>query len=227
MYKYETHSHTYPVSNCGKASVRENLEFYKNIGYDGVFITNHFLDGNLNNEYRNLSYEEQIEFFFSDYEEGKKIGDEIGIKVFCGAELSYKGTDFLVYGLSKEWFLKHPEIMEMKKSDELPFLMEQGAFVVHAHPFREDYYIDHIRLFPRGVQGVETVNACRTDFENKMADLYADNYGFFKTAGSDNHKAGGLKHLAGMSCETPLKDEADFIRRVKNGKMSIFTLDLD
>ena len=80
MYRYETHLHTYPVSKCAKASVRENLEFYKDLGYDGVFITNHFLDGNINIE-REKSYEEKINFYFSDYEEGVKLSKEIGIKV--------------------------------------------------------------------------------------------------------------------------------------------------
>ena len=47
MYKYETHLHTYPVSKCARSTVRENLELYKEFGYDGVFITNHFLDGNI------------------------------------------------------------------------------------------------------------------------------------------------------------------------------------
>ena len=48
MFRYETHLHTRPVSLCAQKSVRENIEFYKSAGYDGVFITNHFLDGNLN-----------------------------------------------------------------------------------------------------------------------------------------------------------------------------------
>ena len=43
MYRYETHLHTAPVSKCAHASVRENLEFYKSLGYAGVFITNHFI----------------------------------------------------------------------------------------------------------------------------------------------------------------------------------------
>lgn len=47
MYKYETHMHTSPVSKCASASVRDSLVFYKSLGYDGVFITNHFLDGNI------------------------------------------------------------------------------------------------------------------------------------------------------------------------------------
>ena len=117
MYRYETHLHTYPVSRCAKRSVRENLEYYKSLGYDGVFITNHFLDGNINIE-RDRPYEEKLEFYCSDYEEGLRLSKEIGIKVFFGVEMSYKGTDFLIYGLDKEWYLNHPEIMEMKKIQE-------------------------------------------------------------------------------------------------------------
>ena len=63
MYKYETHLHTSPVSKCAQASVLETLTFYKKLGYDGVFITNHFLDGNINIE-ADKSYEERIEFYF-------------------------------------------------------------------------------------------------------------------------------------------------------------------
>ena len=97
MYKYETHLHTYPVSRCGKAHVCESLDFYKQKGYDGVFITNHFLDGNINID-SSVPYEERIEFYFSDYEKGVELGKEIGISVFFGVESSYKGTDIsLIY----------------------------------------------------------------------------------------------------------------------------------
>jgi hypothetical protein len=225
MYKYETHLHTSPVSKCGSYSVRTNLEFYKSIGYDGVFLTNHFLDANIGGD-RSRPYKEQIEFYFTDIEEGERIADEVGIKFFWGVESSYLGTDFLIYGLDKKWFLAHPEIMDMKKSEELPFLASHGALVIQAHPYRQDRHIDHIRLFPHCIEGVETVNACRTELENRMADIFADAYGFVKTAGSDNHIASRLTHLAGMESDTPLVDEADFIRRVRNREMKIFTLDI-
>ncbi len=225
MYRYETHMHTFPVSKCARRGVRENLEFYHSLGYDGIFITNHFLDGNINID-KTLPYEEKVEFYFSDYYEALELGKEIGIKVFLGVELSYRGTDFLIFGLDKEWFLAHPEIMDMTKSEELPFLAENGALVVQAHPYRQDRHIDHIRLFPHCIEGVETVNAGRTELENRMADIFADAYGFVKTAGSDNHTASKQTHLAGMESETPLVDEADFIRRVRNGEMKIFTLDV-
>lgn len=226
MYKYETHLHTYPVSKCSKANVYQNIDFYKHNGYDGIFITNHFLDGNINVDSA-VSYEEKIEFYFSDYEDGVKYGKSIGLKVFAGVELSYDGTDFLVYGLNKEWFLKNPQIMEMKKSEELEYLIENGALVIQAHPYREASYIDHIRLFPRHVHGVEVINSSRTDFENNMAKIYAKNYGLLEFAGSDNHCACEQKLLAGMSSEIPIMNEQDFVDRVKYGKMSIFKLNLE
>lgn len=224
MYRYETHLHTSPVSACASATVRESLEFYKRMGYDGVFITNHFLDGNIRIE-GSMSYAEKLDYYFSDYEEGVKIGEEIGIKVFCGVEQSYGGTDFLIYGPDKEWFVKNPVTGNMTKKDELARFMESGALVIHAHPFREAGYIDHIRLYPRHVHGVEIINACRTEFENKMAGVYAENYELLTFAGSDNHCAGRQKKLAGICCETPLTDVGDFVRRVKNGETKIFTLE--
>ena len=163
MYKYETHLHTSPVSACAAASIRQQMEFYKSKGYDGIFVTNHFIDGNICHEIRNKSYAERIEFFFSDYEEGKKLEKEIGIKVFYGLETAGAG-EFLVYGLDKQWFLDHPEIEGMKKSAQLKLYMDNGALIVNAHPFREASYIDHIELFP--------FHLCRSGNEEKKSPCH-------------------------------------------------------
>lgn len=222
MYKYETHLHTAPVSRCARACVGETLEFYKELGYDGVFITNHFLDGNINVD-QSLSYEEKVNYYFADYEQGAAIGEELRLKVFPGVELSYGGTDFLIYGLDKAWYLAHPQIMQMKKSEELAFLMDSGALVIQAHPFREAHYIDHIRLYPRQIHGVEVMNANRTEAENALAKLYAAHYGLLETAGSDNHVGPKQKKLAGICCNEPICSVEDFIHRVKNQQIEIFT----
>lgn len=225
MYRYETHLHTLPVSKCAKSTVREHLEYYKSLGYQGVFITNHFLDGNIDID-RSLPYAERIEFYFRDCEEGKRLAKEIGIEVFEGVEMSYAGTDFLVYGLDKQWYLQHPEIEGMKKTQELKLLIEAGALVIQAHPYREASYIDHIRLYPRHVQGVEVFNACRTEAENAMAAHYAEAYGLIPFAGTDNHRSPRETVLAGMETETPITDEQDFIRQVFSGELKPFVLNL-
>ena len=225
FYCYETHLHTSPVSKCARTTVRETLEAYAKLGYDGVFITNHFLGGNILRD-PSWSYEETIRFYFSDYEEGVRIGKELGIDVFCGIEISFQGTDFLVYGLGKEWFLAHPEIEGMKFSAFLTLLAEAGALIIHAHPFREASYIDHIRLFPRHIHGVETYNACRTPFENGMAEMYAQYYGMPTFSGSDNHTGGAQKKFGGMQADSPIRDEADFIERYRKSELKLIKLEL-
>ena len=225
MYLYETHMHTAPISACARAGVRETLEFYKSRGYTGVFMSDHFLDGNIDFTIRDLPYDERIKKYFSVVEEGKKIGTEIGLDVFSAFEMSYKGTDFLIYGIDMEWCLAHEDMDKMRKSELLRLLMSEGALVIQAHPFREAGYIDHIRLFPREVHGVEVYNACRTDFENKLAEQYRENYGLIAFAGSDNHRGAAQEKFGGMATEKPIKSIQEFIDAVLSGGAKPFMSD--
>ena len=227
MFRYETHLHTSPVSKCAKATVRESLEFYKSQGYEGVFVTNHFIYGNISCD-RSLPFAEKLDFYFSDYEEALALSEEIGIKVLLGVEVTaIDGSDFLIYGLPKEWYYAHPEMEEMKPSERLTLFYESGALVVQAHPFRDSSYIDHVHLFPRCTSAVEVYNACRTDLENRMAEAYADVYGFAKTAGTDNHSAGGRTLFGGMEFDTPLTSETDYADRIRSGEGRIFKINTE
>ena len=163
------------------------------------------------------------------------IGDlPCGLKVFPGVELSYKGTDFLIYGLEKAWYKAHPEIMDMKKSIELLYLKEAGALVIQAHPYREANYIDHIRLFPRSVHGAEIYNSGQTWESNEPAVLYARHYSLFTTCGSDNHWAGNVfnklrekgfrPEIAGMCSDTEIFTVDDYILKIKAGTMKMFLM---
>ena len=224
MYRYETHLHTYPVSKCAHATVEETLLFYKKLGLDGVFITNHFIDGNINMDKKTASFEELLEFYYTDEEEAKRIGKEIGLAVFSGVEMTFKRADTLVYGLDKAWYLAHPEMREMERQDLLTMLMEAGALVIHAHPFRIWKGIKPILLYPKCVHGVEIYNACRSDMENRLAEVYAKELGLLTFAGTDNHNAERQPMIGGMESETPIVDEKDFVRRVLAGEMRIFKM---
>ena len=225
MFKYETHLHTSPVSACASASVRESVEFYKRMGYDGVFITNHFVGANINLSIREEPYEKQVEFYFKDYYAAKEVGDEIGIKVFPGVEIPYAGTDFLVYGLDEKWYLSHPEIVDMAASEKLALMMEEGALVIQAHPFRERGFIDHIRLFPHCVHGVEVINVGNHPEENAIGELYAKHYELLRFAGTDNHVAGKVKGLAGVCSEEPVNSVEEFKKMFLEGKLKVFTME--
>ena len=223
MYLYETHLHTSPVSACGKATVRESLEYYKEAGYAGVFITNHFIDGNFDREARELAYEDKIKHYFSAIREGIEIGRQIGLSVFGGIELAQSWAHFLVYGIDEDWCLAHLDMDKVKKSELLPLLMEDGALVIQAHPFREVKC--EIALYPRHVHGVEIFNASRVEFENKLAAEYCKNYSLLPFAGSDNHKAGARRVFGGIATERPITDLEDFKNMVLSGEAKPFVKD--
>ena len=63
-----------------------------------------------------------------------------------------------------------------------------------------------------------------TEFENEMANLFAQKYDLLKFAGSDNHSAANQDKLAGVCFDEPICSVEDFIEKVKNGTAEIFTL---
>lgn len=221
MYRYETHAHTAEVSKCATIPAEELVRFYKSQGYGGICITDHFLNGNTTVP-GNLLWKERVELYCTGFEKAHAEGRKIGLDVFFAWEYSYQGSDFLTYGLDKAWLLNHPDLLELSVNEYCDFARSQGGFVVHAHPFREDFYIDMIRLLPRSVDAVEVNNACRKDFENNLADEYADHYRLLKTAGSDNHK-GKISRYSGIQLPRRLQDVADMIKAIKDGETEIFT----
>ncbi|MBR4723536.1 MAG: histidinol phosphatase [Clostridia bacterium] len=219
MYKYEMHCHTKESSKCGKISGAEMADFYKDMGYTGLIISDHFFNGNTAVP-KDLPWEERIEQFCKGYEVAKARGDKIGIDVFLAWENSYRGNDFLTYGLDKKWLLEHPYCDTLPVKEYLCLVKKSGGYSVQAHPYREADYVDMIRLLPRNVDAVETVNACNTDFENKMADIYATEYGLTKVCGTDNH-VGKRDRLSALELEFRANSILDIISAIKDGNYKI------
>ena len=223
MYKYETHLHTLPVSKCSVADSESSLKFYKDIGYDGVFVSNHFslkkigVDG--------VTYEQVINEFFDDVETSKEIGRRIGLKVFSGLELGNHGADFLIYGVGREFFLQNSDFADIDILDKLARVKDAGGLIIHAHPFRQPKRARAISIYPFHVEGVEVYNANREGQRPELATMYAKSYELREFAGTDNHQAGKHPILAGMQSETPVVDEADFIAKFRAGELSTFCMD--
>jgi len=220
-YKYETHLHTNVGSACGQSTPEEMVASYKEAGYTGIFITDHNWGGNTEID-RSLCWEEWVYQFVSGYERARIAGDGCGLQVFFGWEAGYQGTEFLIYGLDKTWLLNHPEIQKASVEQQYELVHQGGGMVVHAHPFREEFYIPKILLFPKQVDAVETVNATHSNHKsgahfnpkfNEKAFAYAKKYGLPMTAGSDLHNAEKM-FLGGMLFQRKLEDESDFIKAV-------------
>lgn len=221
MFRYETHLHTSLTSACSHFQPAEIVEKYVRLGYAGVFVTDHFLNGNTTVP-RDIEWERRVSRFCEGYRFVKKAAEGV-LDVFFGFEYSYKGTDLLVYGLGEEWLLAHPEIMEIPVTQFAPLVRREGGLIVQAHPYREAHYIDHIRLFPAVVDGIEVINANMNERTNRLAGILANAYGLFTTAGSDIHGKEQTE-LGGMEFQEKIKSEQDFVKRILRGEGKIFTL---
>ena len=220
-FRYETHLHTKEGSACASASGAEMAIAHKAAGYTGIFITDHFFNGN-SAVPRDLPWAQRVALFCQGYEHAREEGEKIGLQVFFGFEFNTFGTEFLIYNLDRQWLLDHEDIDRMDPRKALALMRGDGAFAVQAHPFRERDYIDHIQLFPRDIDGVEAVNAAHQGPEgkrmNERAFAYARMFDLPVTSGSDSHHTG---MLFGGGVELPKRIEkpADYLEQMKRGNM--------
>ena len=219
-FLYETHLHTKEGSACAHNTAEELVYAYKEAGYTGIMVTDHFYRGNCAID-RNMPWEDWVEAYCKGYENAKAAGDAVGLQVFFGWEESYQGTDFLVYGLDKEWLKKHPEIKEVTVEEQYELIHREGGMIIQAHPYREASYIPEIRLYPEAVDGVEVRNASHygksvgedgRSMYDVQAEEYAEKYCLACTGGSDIHSTNLL--YGGMSFERKLTDVKDYMRAV-------------
>ncbi len=216
-YIYETHCHTSQGSACGRMTGEELARFYKDAGYDGVIVTDHFFNGNCAVD-PSLPWKKKCELYCAGYRDARRVGDEIGLTVMFGIEYSYFGTDLLIYGLDEDWLKAHPEIMDMYVKDFMRFVYENGGLIVHAHPFRKASYIDTIRLYPYDVDAVEVYNAGNDPKADERANWYADSYGLVKVAGSDRHGVYSEERCA-VVFDEKLESIEDYMRLVRADKI--------
>lgn len=236
-YKYETHLHTSQGSACGSSQGAEYIKAFYNAGYSGIFVTDHFFGGNTAAP-RVGKWEDRINIYCSGYEdalaeavkfnaENNLTGTDDEFKVFFGIEQTFDGDDYLIYGLDKQWLLSHPEIETMRHPELFETVKKANGLLIQAHPFRLRDYIKAIHLHPRDVHGVEIYNAGNRPCENELAELYAKQYDFPVTSGSDIHNASWIPlapnqlHVGGMEFDSPLKDVFDYAERVKFNKGKI------
>jgi hypothetical protein len=188
-YLYETHLHTSQASSCAVSSGREYIQRYKDLGYSGLIVTDHFYNGNSSLD-RSLPWPEWVRRFCQGYEDAKNEGEKQGFSVFFGWEETFDGDDYLVYGLDKAWLLKHPEAAHWTRKQQYETARQYGGCVVQAHPFRQHSYIRRIHLSTGCVDAVEVANAGNhSPSYDALAQEYAKKLTLPGTAGSDIHNA--------------------------------------
>jgi hypothetical protein len=218
-YLYETHLHTRETSVCGKSGASEYIKKYKELGYTGIIITEHFYRGNCAID-RRLPWDKWVRAFCRGYENAREEGSRQGLDVFFGWEETFDGDDYLVYGLGKEWLLEHPEVIRWTRKQQYEEAMRYGGCVVQAHPFRQYDYIDRICLSTGCVDAVEAANAANQPSFDALAWRYAKSLNLSVIAGSDAHYAGYLNPnvFYGVYQNKKMESINDFAEAIRSDK---------
>ncbi len=221
MYLYETHMHTSPVSFCAESTPEEQVRAYKDRGYTGVIVTDHFINGNSGCP-RGLPWNEAMAFFVSGYEKAKAEGEKIGLDVFFGIEYAMFGTEFLTYGLTPEFLFTNPGIDKLTAEEYSALVRENGGYLAQAHPYRAAPWIRNpYPVNPALLDGVEVYNAGSCDdLSNDQAYEFAFLHNLPMQAGTDSHSA-DFPYTSGIGLREKAGSIFDIIEAIKTGQVEL------
>ncbi len=191
MPLFELHAHTSECDLAAHASGAELVRIYKNAGYDGMVITDHYFSHFYKwfaDELAGMSHREVMARRLKGYYAARNEGEKLGFTVLPGAEVRFDKSrfginDFLVYGCDEEFFLSAPRLNDLTTLEELYALLPENTCVVLAHPFRVRMTV----MDPTPLFGIEAHNGLTEPFRNDMAARYAERFGKPVTSGSDCH----------------------------------------
>lgn len=202
----DIHIHTKPISYCSELDAAAMVRRAKEIGLEGVCITEHDA----------IWSKEAISELSAEHE----------FPVFRGMEVSTDCGHILTFGL-------HEYVPGIWRAETLRKVVDEaGGVLVVAHPFRRPWYGVRLRkeyglsltaeeageekVF-KLVHGVEVMNGERPEIENSFAAEVSELIGLFTTGGSDAHTLSAVGKYVTNFHNHPTTEE-DLIAELKAGR---------
>ncbi len=215
-YKFDTHVHTCETSQCGMLSGAEVVRLYKDAGYDGIIITDHYHQQYFDSLGK-LEWEKKAEAFLNGYRAARQEGERIGLKVLLGMEIRFpqSNNDYLIFGADESYIQRREALYLLDLSAFREKTREDGIAIVQAHPCREGLS----PADPLLLDGMEAYNGnARHDSHNALARDFAQKHGLRMTSGSDLHEREDLARGGVILPQIP-ETSAAFAGMLKRGKI--------
>lgn len=217
--KCEMHLHTAGASPCARVEAEEIARLYSEAGYGAIAVTNHYMKHLFENYYPPMSDIKKVEMYLGFYRELKEKCRPYGIKVFLGMELNpdcmnievTPQVEFLCYGVTEEFLLRHPRLFDLSQSQLYGLFEENGILMYQSHPFRGYCY----RANPKLMHGVEAHNGHPGHQSNNgQALAFAKEHNLLQIAGSDFHE-GAI--TSGIYIPDDIEDDAGLVKYLRSG----------
>ena len=221
-YIYEMHTHTSPTSGGGE-DIEGHIDTLIEKGYSGMVVTNHFYNGD-NRVDRSLEWADFVEPYREDYERGKSYAKARDFDLLFGLEEHVGGgREVLIYGVTPDAILRHPEMRSGDVGTILNAIHSEGGLVFHAHPYRDRVYIPTPVPIPEvaSLDGIEVYNAANKPEENQRAEELANSLGMRGVGGSDGHSHASVGR-AGIISPKRIKSEGELAELLLSGDYKIY-----
>ena len=135
-YKTELHMHTNNISVCAHATPEQAILSYQKSGYRTIVVTNH-MNRPAFSHMEKAPWEEKIAWFLQEQKRIQQYATA-DFSILTGFELRFdeNHNDYLIYGASDEFLLRHGDLMSMTLQEFRPLAQENGILIYQAHPFR-------------------------------------------------------------------------------------------
>ncbi|MBO5090053.1 MAG: PHP domain-containing protein [Clostridia bacterium] len=223
MFKYDLHVHSIGASACGHDTVCEMMKRYKEIGFTGFALTNHFLHGYTGVD-RSLSWQDYVKEYSKYYYDALETAEKLDFDLIFGLEEKYDaGKEILVYGITPETLLANPQLEAMDINIWSNTVRQNGGFIAYAHPFRNRNYIPDPYAMPdiSLVDGLEAYNYCNDPCDNELAVKTFKNSGKIIIAGGDLHSV-NFNDTFGIITQNRIKNTTDLAQTLKNNQFEIY-----
>lgn len=215
-YLYEMHSHVKEVSTCSGTYAEKFIEYYTNIGYTGIVVTDHMNESTFDRgDLKNASWDNKVTHFLKGYQATKKAA-EGKLNVLLGMEIRFYGNpnDYLVYGVTEEFLRSNGDLMAMSAKAFSKLAHKNGLLFLQAHPFRRGMKVENWDI----LDGYEVFNGnARHNSNNDIAELWAKKQGkTIVTSGSDFHEEEDISN-GGIYFSSPIQTNEDLVRELKSG----------
>ena len=179
----DLHAHTRGISKCCRRSAEEVVSEAKQIGLDGIVLTNHYQK----NYVSDGDYAAFLKRYKEEFHHTRQCGEAIGCKVFFGIEVTaerYPNVHFLIYGVDEDFIDRYPLLFDYAQEELYRTVKENGGILLQAHPYRRQDRLCDVSL----LDGVEI--SCHPLYEGTHIDALtalAAREGLLLTVGGDYH----------------------------------------
>lgn len=207
----DAHTHTSGISLCSRISVEEMIHVCINDEINGMVLTNHYKSVQIHEPFNTWRQK-----YINEYERAKEYGNNHGIRVFFGAEVTLDcmpQNDFVIYGLEAETILSSKELYKMTFIELCDFVHSNNALIYHAHPFRNTIPVDGSMIDGVEINCHPLYGTCA----EKRVREFADKFDLRISCGSDYH-GDTYKAHCGMWLPYDIDTTEDFVEYIRNNK---------